>query len=551
VLFVSLRGYSHSWLPGDLLAAMTLAAIAIPEQLATARLAGMPPMAGLLSFAAGSLAFAAFGANRYVSVGADSTIAPIMAGGLAVIASAGSGQYAAMASLLALLVGLVLLASFLLRLGWVADLLSVPVTTGFLAGIAVHIIVGQLPPVFGIEVASRHIVDELAAIWQQLPHTNPLALAMGVGVFVSTLLAERLSARIPGALIGLVASAMVVWLLGPGHVAVLGALPLTLPAMTLTVPNFQELVRLLPLSLIVALICIMQTAAVVQSFPTDANGREDVNRDFAALGAGSVLAAVFGAFAVNASPPRTAVVQESGGRSQLASLLAIAVVAATVWLAATAFAFVPEAALGGVLLFIGVRIFRVATMRLIYQQGGWEIWLVLASAALVVFLPIQTGMAMSIVLSLLHGMYIIARPDCAVLSRIPGTTVWWNLPAKEPGEREPGVLVFAPGVPIYFINATDIHRKLMDAIAAAVDPCRLVVIEANGMIDIDFTGSRVLQQTILELRRRKIDVAIARLESERAHHAAARTELIVTLGADHVFRSVDDAIRWARTRKII
>jgi sulfate permease, SulP family len=138
-----------------------------------------------------------------------------------------------------------------------------------------------------------------------------------------------------------------------------------------------------------------------------------------------------------------------------------------------------------------------------------------------------------------------------VLSRIPGTTVWWNLPAGESGEREPGALVFAPGVPIYFFNAADIRRKLMDTIAASTDPCCLVVIEANGTIDIDFTGSRVLQQTILELRRRKIDVAIARLESERAQHAAARTELIATLGADHVFRSVDDAIRWARTRKII
>jgi sulfate permease, SulP family len=551
VLFVSLRGYGLSWLSGDLLAATTLAAIAIPEQLATARLAGVPPMAGLLSFAAGSLAFAAFGTNRYISVGADSTIAPIMAGGLAAMASVGSGQYVAMVSLLALLVGVVLLVSYLLRLGWVADLLSVPVTTGFLAGISVHIIVGQLPAVLGIKVASGRIIDECAAILSQLPHTNPLALAIGLGVFFGTLLAEWLSARIPGALMGLVLSAVIVWLLGPGHgVAVLGALPLTPPTMTLTVPGFQELMRLLPLSLIVALVCIIQTAAVVQSFPAGADGREDVNRDFAALGAGSVLAAALGAFAVNASPPRTAVVQESGGRSQLSSLLAIAIVAATVLLAATAFAFVPEAALAGVLLFVGVRIFRVATMRQIYQQGGWEIWLVLASAALVVFLPIQTGITMSIVLSLLHGMYIIARPDCAVLSRVPGTTVWWNLPANESGEQEPGVLVFAPGVPIYFLNAADIRRKVMDTIAAAADPCRLVVIEANGVIDIDFTGSQVLQQTILELRQRKIDVAIARLESERAQHTAAQTGLIAALGADHVFRSVDDAIRAARTRKI-
>jgi sulfate permease, SulP family len=553
MLFVSLRGYALSWLSGDLLAATTLAAIAIPEQLATARLAGMPPITGLLSFAAGSLAFAAFGTNRYVSVGADSTIAPIMAGGLAVMASVGSGQYMAMVSLLALLVGLVLLASFLLRLGWVADLLSVPVTTGFLAGISVHIIVGQLPAVLGIKVASGRIIAECAAILQQLPHAKPLAVAIGLGVFVGTLLAERLSARIPGALMGLVVSGVIVWLLGPGHggVAVLGALPLTLPTMTLSIPDFQQLARLLPLSLIVALVCIIQTAAVVQSFPGNVDGREDVNRDFAALGAGSVLAAVLGAFAVNASPPRTAVVEESGGRSQLSSLLAIAIVAATVLLAATAFAFVPEAALGGVLLFIGVRIFRVATMRQIYRRGGWEILLVLASAALVVLLPIQTGITMSIVLSLLHGMYIIARPDCAVLSRVPGTTVWWDLPANEPGEREPGVLVFAPGVPIYFLNAADIGRKLMNAITAAAPPCRLVVIEANGMIDIDFTGSHILQQNILELRRRKIDVAIARLESGRAQHTAARTGLIAALGADHIFRSVDDAIRAARARKII
>jgi sulfate permease, SulP family len=166
-------------------------------------------------------------------------------------------------------------------------------------------------------------------------------------------------------------------------------------------------------------------------------------------------------------------------------------------------------------------------------------------------LPIQTGVTMSIVLSLLHGIYIIARPDCAVLSRVPGTTVWWNLPRGESGEHEPGTLVFAPGVPIYFTNAAHVRGKLMDAIAAAPEPCRLVVIEANGMIDIDFTGSQILQQAITELRRGRTDVAVARLESDRAQHAAAQTGLIAALGADHLFRSVEDAIRAARTQKII
>jgi MFS superfamily sulfate permease-like transporter len=320
-------------------------------------------------------------------------------------------------------------------------------------------------------------------------------------------------------------------------------LPIAPPAFALVLPTWSEFTQLLPVSLIVALVCMMQTAAVVQSFPSKPGEQEDVSRDFGALGAGSILAAVLGAFAVNSSPPRTAVVHESGGRSQLASLLAIAIIVAIVLLAAGAFAVVPQAALSGVLVFIGMRIFRVATMRQIYRRGGWEILLVVASAALVVLLPMETGVTMSIVLSLLHSIYIIARPGCAVLARVPGTTVWWSLGKGEAGEHEPGVLVFAPGAPINFTNAAYVRGRLNDAIGAMAEPCRLVVIEANGVIYIDFTGSGILQQLITDLRGRGIDVAVARLESDRAQRAAARSGLIARLGDDHVFRSVEDAIR--------
>ena len=544
-LFASLRHYDLSWLPGDAIAGLTLAAIAIPEQLATARLVGMPPMTGLLAFAAGSLAFAAFGANRFMSVGADSTIAPIMAGGLAMVAVAGTAHYSGMAAVLALLVGLVLLLAGLLRAGWIADLLSVPVTTGFLAGISVHIIVGQLPTILGLEAPHGHLVVRLGAILRELPQSNPYPMAIGLGVLAVTMLAEQRSARIPGALIGLVASGLAVWLMGLEHrgVAVLGALPIAPPAFALVLPTWSEFTQLLPVSLIVALVCMMQTAAVVQSFPSEPGEQEDVSRDFGALGAGSILAAVLGAFAVNSSPPRTAVAHESGGRSQLASLLAIAIIMAIVLLAAGAFAVVPQAALSGVLVFIGMCIFRVATMREIYRRGGWEILLVVASAALVVLLPMETGVTMSIVLSLLHSIYIIARPGCAVLARVPGTTVWWNLEKGEAGGHEPGVLVFAPGAPINFTNAAYVRGRLNDAIGAMAEPCRLVVIEANGVIYIDFTGSGILQQLIRDLRGRGIDVAVARLESDRAQRAAARSGLIARLGDDHVFRSVEDAIR--------
>jgi SulP family sulfate permease len=544
-LFASLRDYSPAWLSGDLIAAMTLAAIAIPEQLATARLAGMAPMAGLYAFAAGTFAFAAFGANRFVSVGADSTIAPIMAGALVALAVPGSVQYSTMAATLALLVGLVLVLARIVRAGWIADLLSIPVTTGFLAGISIHIIVGQLPSILGIDAIHGNLVERLSDVIGRARHFHALPLTIGLGVLALSQIAERRDARIPGALIGLVIGAVAVRLfaLDQHGVAVLGALPIAPPALTLALPSWDDVTQLLPAALIVALVCMMQTAAVVRSFPSDPGGDEDVSGDFAGVGAGCILAGFFGAFAVNASPPRTAVVHESGGRSQLSGLFAIAIVAAIVLVASGAFAFVPEAALSGVLVFVAMRIFRVATIREIYRKGGWEILVVAGTAALVVFLPIQTGVTLSIVLSLLHSVYVIARPDITELARIPGTTIWWALVKGEPAEHEPGVLVIAPCAPIYFVNATYLHARLMKAIAAKAEPCRYVVIEAHGVIDIDFTGSQTLQQIIADLRGRGIDLALARMNSERARQAAEKTGLLDVFGADHVFRSVEEAIR--------
>jgi sulfate permease, SulP family len=190
------------YLARDLIAGLMLAAIAIPGQLATARLAGMPPQTGLFTFAAGALAFAAFGANRYMSVAADSTIAPIFASGLAEIAATGSAAYSEYAALLALLVGLLLVAVGLFRAGWLATLLSVPVTTGFLAGISIHIIVGELPTLLGVSNGDGHLLVRLVHVLGRLGEANPYTVALGAGVLIATFGAAHFSSRIPGAFIG-------------------------------------------------------------------------------------------------------------------------------------------------------------------------------------------------------------------------------------------------------------------------------------------------------------------------------------------------------------
>lgn len=543
--FTSLRGYRISGLPGDLVAGLMLAAIAIPGQLATARLAGMPPQTGLYAFAAGSIAFAAFGANRFMSVAADSTIAPIFAGGLASIAAVSAVPYPQLAALLALMVGFVLVAVGLLKAGWLATLLSIPVTTGFLAGISVHIIVGELPTLLGVPGEKGHLLARLVDVLGRFGEANPYALGLGAGVLIVTLVASRISPRIPGALIGLVAAGTAVaWFhLGARGVSLLGALSVPLPHVALpTLPDVEAFGRMVQLALVVAVVCIMQTAAVASTFPSDEGKPDDVSRDFGAVGAGSIVAGLIGAFAVDASPPSTAIVRESGGRSQISSLTAVGLMIALAALASGLMAYVPHAALSGILVYIALRIFRVDQMIRIYRRGGLEILLVAASAGLVIALPIETGMLLAIVMSFMHSLYIVARPYCVELARVPGSTVWWPPAPGAPFEREAGVLVFAPGAPLNFSNAERICADLKSAIARQRLPVKLVIIEANGIIDIDYTGSQVLLRAITDLAAADIVVAIARLSVGRAQAQARRTGLIEVIGPDRVFMSVEEAV---------
>lgn len=550
-------------LPRDALAGLLLAAIAIPEQLATAKLAGLAPQTGLFTFLAGALGFAVFGTNRFLSAGADSTIASIFAGGLAVLAATGSPEYAANASLLALMVGAILIAAAVLRAGWVADLLSIPVITGLLAGIAVHIAAGQLPALLAVPDPSGGLPLRLFRLLQAVPHANPWAAAIGLGVALAIEAGERLAPRLPAALVALAlaAAASAAFGLAARGVPMLAPLLPVLPHPALPAVTAQAVLDLVPLALIVALVCMMQTAAVLRAFPSTPGGPYHVARDFGGIGAGCVLSGLLGGFAVNASPPRTAVVVQAGGGSQAVSLVAVVLAAGMLLGGGRGLAWVPQAALAGILLAVALRLVRVVEIARIARRGGTEIILVAAAALLVVALPIQTGMAGAIVLSLLHSVAMVARPLCAELARAPGTTVWWP-PQGAPGEHVPGVLVFAPAAPLNFVNAAFIRDRLRQAIAHAnatqpnapqpgaphanapqAGALHLVVIEASGVTEIDYTGAVVLQDLVGFLRAQGITVALARLSGERAQAQAARTGLLAAIGLDHVFRTVEDAVR--------
>jgi len=544
-VFRSLHGYRIQFLSHDLFAGLTLAAIAIPEQMATARLGGFTPQIGFFAFLAGSLAFAAFGSNRFLSCGADSTITPIFAGGLSVLAASGSPDYLTLAAALALMVGLFLLAAGIFRLGWIADLLSIPVTTGFLAGISIHILISQLPVILGLPTPEGPMLQRLATLAGHLGQTNLFTLVIGLGVLAIIALSEKIDTRIPGALIGLALASAAVVLLGleSRGVSVLGAISVTMPTVAIPVVSVERLTSLLSLSLIISMVVMVQTAATTRSFLSNPNEPPDVNRDFVGVGVGSILSGLIGAFPVDASPPRTAVVSETGGQSQLAGLAAVAIVILLLVFGASLLRQIPNAALSGVLLFVALRIIRVGQIVTIFRQSLDEFLLILLTTAAIIVLPIEQGVGTGIALSLLHGIWSTTRARVLTFERVPGTSIWWPSSSNLPGERQPGIIVAGFQAPLSFLNAYDFRSDILAALKSAPQKARLLVLEATGIVEIDFTAAQVLTDLIRRCHADGVDFAIARLESVRAQDAMTRFGILELLGPDHLFQSVEEAIK--------
>jgi MFS superfamily sulfate permease-like transporter len=287
---------------------------------------------------------------------------------------------------------------------------------------------------------------------------------------------------------------------------------------------------------------MVQTAATTRSFPSDPDEPPDVNRDFVGAGVGSIFAGLIGAFPVDASPPRTAVVSETGGHSQLAGLAAAAIVIVLLAFGASLLSLIPNAALGGVLLFVALRIMRVNQIVAIYRQSLAEFLLIVVTAVAIILLPIAQGVGLGIALSLLHGIWTTTQARVLVFERVPKTSIWWPSNANLPGEKQPGVLVAGFQAPLSFLNAYLFRRDILDALQSEGERTRLLVLEATGIVEIDFTAAQILRDLIRKCHADGVDFAIARLESIRAQAAMARFGIDELLGADRQFHSVEEAI---------
>ncbi len=542
MVFSSLRGYRRAWAYPDLLAAAALLVIAVPEQLATSRLAGMPPITGLYAFVAGTAAFAIFGTNRQMSVGADSTIAPLFAVAIGATATIGSPHYVALVGILAVTVGVFVTLVGLLRLGWIAEFLSAPIISGFMAGVAVIIVVHQLPDLLGIASTSGSTARRVASVVRHVGDTNGVTLALGAGVLAIVIAGEIVDRRVPGALIALVATTALVqgFHLHRHGVAILGSIAHDFPRVGLHGLSWTALGSVAPVAGVVALVVISQSAATTRAFSDRGGYSADLNRDFVGVGAGSVAAGLVGAFPVNASPPRTAAVAAASGKTQLAGLLAAGVVAALVP-AAGALRDVPEVALAAVLILLAARIFRLRDLVAIARFDAFEFGLAIATLLTVSLVGVEQGIGVAVGLAILDRTRLSARPQLHVLGRIPGTTSWVPLSGGEAAAQVPGVLVVLFATPLWYANTAHFRAEMVTARTRAEGATRLIVLDAIGMSDVDFTGAGALSRTLDDLDRDQVGFAVARA-GEHARRSLARSGILDRIGSDRLFASVDEAV---------
>jgi SulP family sulfate permease len=537
-----MRGYRRSWLSDDLLAAAALLVIAVPEQLATSRLAGMPPITGFYAFVAGSVLFAALGSSPQLSVGADSTIAPLFLVGVGALATVSSARYVELVGILAVLVGVFVVLVGLLRLGWIAEFLSAPIITGFLAGVAVIIVVHQLPDLLGLPAVSGSAVHRVVMVFGHLGSVNGWTVGISAGVIATVIVAEMIDRRVPGALVALVGTTTLVAVLNLHihGVAVLGTVAHGAPHLGLHGLSWAALRGVVPIAAVVALVVVSQSAATTRAFADQGGYRVDVNRDFLGVGAGSIAAGLVGAFPVNASPPRTAVVAAASGRTQLATLAAAAGIVVLIP-AARILHDVPLATLAAVLVLVAVRVFHVRDLINIARFDPFELGLTLITLFTVALIGVEQGIAVAVGLAILDRTRLTARPQLHVLGRIEGTTSWAPLSGVEPVAQVPGVLVLLFATPLWYANSAHFRTEFAAAMSRAEGSLALVVLDTIGMSDLDYTGSRVLRQVLDQLDRDHLHFAIARA----GHHVRTsldRSGLLDRIGADHLYPSVDEAV---------
>ena len=535
------RTYERDWLKVDVVAGLTVAAVVIPKAMAYATIAGLPVQVGLYTVLVPMVIYAALGTSRVLSVSTTTTLAILTAAELGEVArGADLATLVTASATLTLVVGLVLVAAALLRLGFVANFISEPVLVGFKAGIGLVIVLDQIPKLLGIHFVKGSFFHNLAAIAAGLPHASMITVAVGVAMVAILVAVEHFLPRAPAPLIAVATGIAGVSLLGlQAHgLETVGNVPTGMPS--LTPPAIPLIVQLWPAALGIALMSFTETIAAGRAFAVSGETIPQPNRELLATGLANVGGAFLGAMPAGGGTTQTAVSRLAGARTQLAALVAAAATLVTMLLLAPLIGLMPEATLAAVVIVYSIGLIKPAEFRTILAVRRTEFGWALVAMAGVVLIGTLQGIVVAIVVSLVALAYQAADPPVHVLGRKPGTNVFRPRTEEHPeDETFPGLLVLRPEGRIFFANAERIGDKMTPLIAAAKP--KVVVLDLGGVFDLEYTALKML--TDAEKRLREQDVLLWLVHLNLGVLAMVqRSPLGTLLGRERMFFNLEQAV---------
>jgi high affinity sulfate transporter 1 len=492
-----LRRYERGWLRHDIAAGLVLATVLVPAGIAYAVASGLPGIYGLYATIVPLLAYALFGPSRILVLGPDSSLAAVIFAVVLPLSAGDPGRAVAVAAAMALVSGVVCMLAAALRLGFVTELLSKPIRYGYMNGIALTVLISQLPKLFGITIDEHGPGRSLWALVEAIAagRTHFATLLVGAATLATILLLRR-SARVPGVLVAVVGATLVVgaWGLDAQGVQVLGTLAHGLPAFVIPWIDRADLAPILLGGAAVALLSFADTSVLSRAYAARTGQAVDPNKELFGLGVANLAAGFFQGFPVSSSASRTPVAEAAGAKTQLTGVVGALSIAALLMLAPGLLQHLPQSALAAVVIAAALGLFEIADLRRIYRIQRWEFWLSIGCLAGVAVLGPIEGIGLAVLISVIEFLWDGWRPHSAVLGREEGLKGYHDITRHPQARQIPGLLLFRWDAPLFFANAEWFHRRVLEVVDAAPAPVRWLVVAAEPVTSVDVTSADMLAE---------------------------------------------------------
>ena len=526
---------------GDLVAGLVLAALLVPQGMAYSELAGLPAVYGLYATMVPLIVYSLLGPSRILILGPDSAIAPVVAAAIIPIAGNNTSERVALAGMLAVLVGLFCFIGGIAGLGFVTDLISKPVRLGYLAGIAISVIISQLPGLLGFSVNGSGLWDDLRGLVTNLDQTDIATLLIGGGSLAFMLLVRIFEPRVPGALIVVVVSSLLVTFLDL-TIDTIGAIPQGLPGFVIPDPGVSDLQRLALTALALSLLAFADTSVLSRSYATRRGDHVDQNQELRALGAANLATGFFQGFPISSSSSRTPVAEAAGSKSQLTGLIGALSLGGILLFANEMFRNLPATVLAAIVIAAMVGLIDIAQFRRLAHVHRTDFLLALSCFLGVAVFGVLSGMGVAIGLSLVSFLWRMWHPHDAVLGRATGVKGYHDLTRYPDAKEIPGLLLFRFDAPVFFANSGVFRERLLAAVDASDVPLTQVVVAAEPITDLDSTATDMLAELADDLASRGIDLAFAEMK-DPVKDRLGRFGLVETIGHHHFYPTIGVAVK--------